>query len=171
MFGKKQKFDLNEYIAIISILAEDAYKICEKQIESLNIKDKESLMRALDYTRLYFLSDLMVAWLELDDDRYLLQKKIYGKFYSVYPDDFLKSLSDAIQSDDTKLGDVCSFLARNFSDDASEELLILTFIGSNLMPSMETFSDFLKATKRKNGYYIVDYNKAIRNIQSAIRSN
>lgn len=159
MFGKKQKFDEEKYISSISFFAEHAYKSCEKAIASLDIEDKGSLLTALDYTRLYFLSDLMATWLEFEGSKYLLQEKIFGKFYSIYPDDFLASLCDAIQSEDTKLGDACDFLVRNFSDGALERLELLSFVGTDLMASMQLFSSFLRATKKKNGYYIVNYKK------------
>ncbi len=163
MFGKKKKYNFDQYISALSCFAEYAYNSSEKDIAKLKIEETHSLLRALDYTRLYLVSDLASAWLNFDvATKKVFERKLFAKFYSVYPEDFITDLRSAIKSNETQFGDLADFIATIFSNDSFEKLSILSYTVSDLTASMQMFSSFFRATKVKNNLFCVNFRKLKR---------
>lgn len=160
MFGKKEKYDFDKYISALSCFAEYAYKSSEIDVARLQIEESDSLLRALDYTRLYLISDLASAWLNFDaETTKIFERKLFAKFYQKYPEDFLTELHFSVKSNETLFGDITDFIATNFSNDTFEKLSIAAYVTADFKASLEMFASIFRATKIKNDLFIIDFKK------------
>lgn len=157
MLNNKQKFNLDSYLSMLALFDQYAYDSCEKDASLPDMPDQHLFLTILDYTRLYLIADLAVAYFDgLEKD--MFEKKLFAKFYQTYPSVFVSDLKSAIKSPDTQLGDICTLLCDNFTDEPFTRLELLTFISKDLIASLKLFATLFKSTKLKNGWFILDFN-------------
>lgn len=130
-------------------------------VEKYNISNKDKLLRAVEYTKLYLAADLADVWLNLGSvTKSQFENKLLLRFDEMYPKKFISDLASSVKSYETKVGDICNFLARSFASESSlDKLNVLEFVTSTLNTSLDMFCALFRATKFKNGLYIVNYSK------------
>lgn len=158
--SNKHKCILDDYLSILSRVGQYAYLDSIKDGLKLELSNRDFICRVLEYARIYLVADLAASYFYFNDAmKSLFERTLFKQFYQTYPDDFITDMKNAIKSHDTLLGDVCSFLAEELSQDPFEKLELLHFIGGNLTASLKMFAGIFQATKYKNGYFTINFKK------------
>lgn len=160
MLGHKHKHTLESYISTLAPLEEYAYASSVEAASKWEFSNGDSICRVLEYARIYLVADLAAAYFCFNDIiKPLFERMLFKQFYQVYPDDFITDVKNAVKSHDTILGDVCSLLAEELSQDLIEKLELLHFINGDLTASLKMFANIFQATKYKDGYFIINFKK------------
>lgn len=160
MLSHKQKHTLESYISTLSALEEYAYESSVKDASKSKLSDIDSICRVLEYARIYLVADLADAYFYFNNAmKSLFERALFKEFYQTYPNDFIDDVKNAVKSPETLLGDVCSLLADELSQDPIEKLELLHFISGDLMASLEMFAGIFQATKYENGYFTINFKK------------
>jgi len=155
----KKKFNYEEYIRLLSMLADASFESTKEAFFKNNFSTEDSFLKVMNLSSIYIFADLSHHWLGLDKDT--VQKDLAEQFYVKYPESFFLHLNKIIKSPDTMIKNIHDFLTEILLEeyDAASRFEAVCFIHTELTPALNCFSAMLRSTKRKGEYFKVNFPK------------